>query len=104
MVPGQRRPSRSTCASRWKAAAGSCPKFKSTRAGVPDRVVVRNGHTLFVEFKAPRGRPSVLQRVQIGRLRKAGADVRVIDSLAKVDALLAEFMLHTHSPQHRKAG
>ncbi len=55
-------------------------------------------------LKAPRGRPSVSQRVQIGRLRKAGADVRLINPLTDVDALLAELVPHTHPSQHQKAG
>ncbi len=55
-------------------------------------------------LKAPRGRPSVLQRVQIGRLRKASADVRLINSLTGVDALLAELVPHGHPSQHQKAG
>lgn len=51
-------------------------------------------------LKAPRGRPSVLQCVQIGRLRKAGADVRLINPLTGVDALLEELVPHAHPSQH----
>ncbi len=72
--------------------SGVCHKFISTRAGVPDRIVVLAGHTLFVELKAPKGRLRPLQRYQIGKLRQAGADVRVINSIAGVDDLIAELL------------
>lgn len=76
-----------------EGAGGVCLKFKSTRAGVPDRIVAINGHTVFVELKAPQtGRLSKLQEYYIKRLRRSGADVRVIDSIPDVDALITELL------------
>lgn len=58
-------------------------------AGVPDRIVfLPGGVVIFVELKAP-GRTSTALQVRIQQMLKAlGADVRVIDSLEDVDALL----------------
>ena len=85
-------------------AGGVCHKFLSTRAGVPDRIVVLNGRTLFVEVKAPRtGRLSKLQIIQIRRLEAAGADVRVVNSTAGVDALITELLSHPGQPPIRAA-
>lgn len=75
---------------------GVCLKFLSTRAGVPDRLVVLNGHTLLVELKAPKdGRLSALQRHQISLLCAAGADVRVLHTIQLVDELIAELTTST---------
>ena len=81
---------------RVEAAGGWCLKFVSTRAGVPDRIVVLNGHVLFVELKAPselkHGLPA-LQRVWHERLRRSGNDerlVRVVCTTQMADELVAE--------------
>ena len=80
---------------RVEKAGGWCLKFISTRAGVPDRIIALNGHTLFVEVKAPgKGRLSSLQRLWISRLIGAGADVRVVASIEEVEELLAELTTH----------
>jgi Holliday junction resolvase len=47
---------------RVNAMGGLCWKFTSPgTAGVPDRIVVMNGHTVFVEVKAPGEIPRPLQ-------------------------------------------
>lgn len=47
--------------------------------GVPDRIIVTPGGSVyFVEFKAPQGNLSAVQKMQIGRLRGHGARVFVI--------------------------
>jgi len=42
-----------------------------TRAGVPDLLICCNGHFLGVELKAPTGRPSELQKVELRRIKEA---------------------------------
>ncbi len=47
--------------------------------GVPDRIVIFQGRApVFVELKTDTGKLSALQKVQIGRLRELGQDVRVV--------------------------
>jgi hypothetical protein len=70
---------------------GLCLKFTSSRNGVPDRIVILRGRTVFVELKAPSGRPSALQLVRHKEMREAGADVRLICSQDAVDAFIREF-------------
>jgi hypothetical protein len=77
---------------RVKAAGGMCLKFLSGITGVPDRIVILAGRTLFVETKAPGGDPSPLQRVRIREMREASADVRVIDTREQVDDLVTELL------------
>lgn len=76
---------------RVKVAGGTCPKWVSPgKRGVPDRIVILDGHVVFVETKARGGTPSPLQLVRHRELRAAGADVRVIDTRAQVDDLIRE--------------
>jgi hypothetical protein len=77
---------------RTEAHGGMCLKFTSGVTGVPDRIVLLAGHTVFVETKAPGGQPRRLQLHRHGEMRAAGGDVRVIDSRPKVDALLEELL------------
>ena len=49
--------------------------------GVPDRMFLKQGKTVFVEFKQPGGKISTLQRRQIERLRAWDFKVFIIDSL-----------------------
>ena len=66
-----------------------CLKFTSpARDGVPDRVVVTPVGTVFVELKRPGERPRRNQRVMHDRMRRAGAEVYVIDSFEGADALV----------------
>ena len=43
-----------------------------TRAGVPDLLICCNGHFIGLELKAPTGRPSELQKVELRRIKEAG--------------------------------
>ena len=65
----------------WAKAHGWLAfKFVSPgRAGVPDRVYLRNGHAVFVDFKAPGKKPTDLQWLLISRIRYAGFSVLVCD-------------------------
>ncbi len=68
-----------------------CYKWVSPgRRGVPDRILIGNGHVIFVELKSSVGVLSKSQQLMIPRLREHGADVRVIRSRSEVDALLEE--------------
>lgn len=72
------------------AEGGLCFKFTSGVNGVPDRIIVINGLTLFVETKSHNGTLSPLQKVQIKRMRDQGADVRVTHTRELVDELITE--------------
>ena len=57
-------------------------------AGVPDRIFMRASSVVFIEFKAPGRRPTILQSRMIDRLRAEGMAVFVCDSVEAVrDAL-----------------
>ena len=73
-------------------AGGLCLKFTSSIVGVPDRIIILNGHTLFVEAKSLVGKPSAIQLHRIEKMRDAGADVRLIGSRELVDDLLEELL------------
>lgn len=69
---------------------GLCLKFVSSVSGVPDRIIVYNSLTIFVELKAPGQKPRPLQIRMIEKLKKSGARVEVIDSKESVDNLILE--------------
>lgn len=75
-----------------KRAGGVCWKFTSGTSGVPDRVVVLNGHTVFVEAKAPGKSLEPLQRVRRDEILAAGGDARKIDNRVDVDSLIDELL------------
>lgn len=57
-------------------------KFVSpSQKGVPDRIFLRDGHTVFVEFKSSTGKLARLQVEQIQKIRREGFDVYVIASV-----------------------
>jgi hypothetical protein len=51
------------------------------RSGVPDRIFIRSGVVVFMEFKSRGRAPRQLQVVQIDRMRASGATVHVVDSV-----------------------
>jgi hypothetical protein len=68
-----------------------CYKFTSPgRRGVPDRIIIGRGHTVFIETKAPDGEPSKIQKLTIKRMRAAGADVRLCYTRQQVDEFFEE--------------
>lgn len=69
---------------------GAAYKFTSpARRGVPDRLVVLpGGRIVFVEVKAPGGRLSKLQEIEIARLRGLGCEVRIVWSADEVEGAL----------------
>lgn len=72
-----------------KALGGLCIKMVPTfAAGIPDRQVLLNGRSVFVELKAPGKKPTPLQIHFSKQLKQAGFDVEVIDTKAGVDEFL----------------
>ncbi|MBC5689755.1 VRR-NUC domain-containing protein [Mediterraneibacter sp. NSJ-55] len=58
-------------------------------AGVPDRIVILPGMpVVFAELKSERGRLTELQKVQIGRLKELGQEVRVLYGREGVEKFL----------------
>lgn len=86
---------------RAKEAGGMCLKFISGVTGVPDRVVILNGHTVFVETKAPGEEPEKLQLVRISEMTTAGARAVIIDTREQVEALIEELLAE---PGNQPAG
>lgn len=68
---------------------GLCLKFKSSYAGVPDRIVIFNGKVAFVELKRPKGgRLSPLQRYWAKELTRLGCIYALIKNKQEVDDFL----------------
>ncbi len=49
--------------------------------GMPDRVAIKAGRTIWLEFKAPRGRVSPEQEERFAEMRAAGAEVYIVRAL-----------------------
>lgn len=74
-----------------KAIGGKAIKMLPTfEAGIPDRCVLHNGRTVFVELKKPGAEPRPLQVNFMAELNKMNHETRVIDSYAGVDELIKE--------------
>lgn len=58
-------------------------KFQSpNNRGVPDRIFMRGGTILFIEFKRPGAKPSRLQKRVHSQIREHGGfDTHVVDSI-----------------------
>ena len=57
------------------------------RHGAPDRVLMHNGATIWIEVKATGQKPEPHQLREHERMRRVGQTVLVIDSIEQVDAL-----------------
>ena len=83
---------------RVKASGGRCYKFSAAMTnGLPDRVVVL-GRTVFVETKAPGGRPSKLQLVRHEEIREAGGEVLLAFTREQVDDLIDSLLKAIPTP------
>ncbi|WKY44451.1 VRR-NUC domain-containing protein [Eubacteriaceae bacterium ES2] len=77
-----------------KNIGGRAYKFVSPgNAGVPDRAVcLPGGRAIFVELKAPGGKTTALQDLQIKKLQDLDFDVRVIDNKETINRFIEEVM------------
>jgi len=62
------------------------------RRGAPDRLVIINGLTVFVELKAPGEKLDGHQCREISKMRKAGALVYVFDSYNDIDKKIKDWL------------
>lgn len=58
--------------------------------GIPDRLLLKHGRYIFVELKRPGGKPRELQIAKMDELRRHEAEVIVVDSKEKVDAVVKD--------------
>lgn len=78
------------------AKAKGCIVLKlsgQNQRGQPDRLFVREGRVLFVEFKAPGKRPTALQERWIDDLRRQGMFATSCDNIEKGKGLINFFLL-----------
>lgn len=63
-------------------------KFVSPgNSGVPDRILIVKGYTIFIELKAPGETTRDLQTETIKKMRRRGATVFVFDNKEQIDEL-----------------
>ena len=58
--------------------------------GIPDRMIINNGRTAYIELKSSTGKLSAVQRVVIRDLLAHGAEVHVLNSREQVDELITD--------------
>lgn len=76
-----------------KAAGGFVRKMAwEGRVGAPDLIIIINGTVTFVEVKRPGEKPRATQVLEHRRMRKRGADVRVVDNEKDGLKLVAELV------------
>ena len=74
---------------RVKEIGGEIRKVKWIgRRGAPDRCVMVEGITFWVELKRPGAKPQPHQVREHERMRRAGQNVEIIDSFESVDVLI----------------
>lgn len=74
-----------------KKHGGLFLKFVSpSETGVPDRIVIQDGRVIFVELKRDGERPTPRQLLMHRRLRKCGADVRVVTGMQQAVEFIEE--------------
>lgn len=68
-----------------------CYKFVSPGIkGVPDDIIIHNGHVTFIETKSLTGTTSASQNKRISEMQSHGADVRVLNTRELVDKFILE--------------
>lgn len=75
---------------KWARVRGwYCRKYRTAgRRAAPDRIFIRGGHVLFVEFKRAGNLPTDQQRDELRQLHEAGADAIWLDSIEDFKACL----------------
>ena len=58
--------------------------------GIPDRLIIHHGRCIFVELKRPGCKPRPLQVSVIEKLKDHGAEVLIVDTKDKVDAVIRD--------------
>ena len=67
-------------------------KFSSPNcAGVSDRLYIKNGITIFIEFKRKGAQPRPLQAFHIEKIQAHGAQVFVVDSVEAGQEVFNDF-------------
>ena len=75
---------------RIKALDGAAYKFKSTVAGVSDRIVLLPGGVIwFVELKSETGKLSPMQHIFAAEMARLGQNYIVLNSKENVDAYIS---------------
>lgn len=68
-------------------------KFSSpSNRGVPDRLFIKNGAVVFIEFKAPGNVPTKLQEHEINQINSAGGNANWCDNVDDFKTILS---IHT---------
>ena len=74
-----------------KNLGGICWKFTvPSTSGVPDRIILYNGKTYFVELKAPGKKPRPLQRKIHRDMKAQGFPVTTIDNIEDVHEFISK--------------
>ena len=72
-----------------------CYKFTSPgKRGVPDRIVIGHGYTVFVECKSPTGTTRKQQDFRIKEMRDHGALVYVLNTKPAIDEFFEKLTKH----------
>lgn len=78
-----------------------CWKFTSpSQNGVPDRILLYKGHTIFVELKAPGEKPRKDQVSVHNIMRNHGAEVYTADSEHMCDTIVANLLKRKKRKTH----
>lgn len=73
-----------------------CYKFVSPgKKGVPDRILLAKGYTIYIETKSNTGVLSEIQKIRINEMRKQGCEVYVINNRKSIDQLLENINART---------
>ena len=85
--------------SRIGLIGGLCLKFTSPgTAGVPDRIIIHEGRTMFVELKRPGENPRPLQVTVFRQMKREGAFIYVLSSKEQVDQFVDELKTYARCP------
>jgi len=74
-----------------RAIGGLCYKFKSTVNGVPDQLIIYDGHMYLVEVKRPNETPRLDQQHVHKQIAKRGVTVYTVSTYQEID----HFINHT---------